>query len=132
MSITFVGYVFDIKEHEINQLREYIHDFADKLRSVNYVAVLFRQSQNIMASWYSKRKSRTDMFGYINALFVDVKREVVVAETLIDGSPHYVTIVHSKTNIPLQNIKSMANRGDFGPRIQLKERIKIAANAYQE
>lgn len=132
MMTTFVGFVFDIKENEVEQLREYIGEFADKLRAVNYVAVLYRQKQDQMSSWYSKRKTRTDMFGYIDALYVDAKREVVVAEILIDGSPHYVTIVHSKTNIPLQSIKMMANRGDFGSRIQLKERIRIAANAYQE
>jgi hypothetical protein len=125
--IIHVGYSLIIGEKEKELLKPHLGDLVEKLRKDIYTAALFRKP--MMDSWYNARETKQIM-GYVRSLYIDQKKGVVVAVITIEAIRYYITLVHSKTDIPLQSLKLMANAGKLGPEIKV-ERVDIPCKVYK-
>jgi hypothetical protein len=126
--MSHAGFVISFDDNATQDLAKYF-DFVDKLRYDIYTAVYFRGDKNNLESFHNKRKLQ-DIYGYIRALYIDQKKQIVVAEVVIEGKQLFATLVHAKTNIPLINIKQMTSIGQFGNAVIVDPKIKINCASY--
>ncbi len=102
------------------------------LRTTIQTCVHFKKPHEDMLRWVRHREGKITQ-GYIYALYIDRRHEVVVAEVRIGaGAPLYATLVHCRTETPYQDLKRMATLGQLGPRIPIDPVIPIAAVPYAE
>jgi hypothetical protein len=126
--MSHAGFKISIDDNSQQELAKYF-TFVDKLRNDIYTAVYFKDDKNLLQSFHSKRMAQ-DIVGYIRSLYVDQKKQIVVAEVVIEGKQLYATLAHAKTNIPLNNVKQMTSMGEFGNAITVDPKIPIQCTSY--
>lgn len=129
--IVHVGYRLNLEAKNIEELAPFLGSLKDASRNEIYTAVLHKSQhhgQGEMATWYTQRKEKK-LMAYIRNLYVDEKQGIVVAHATIEAEHLYVTLVHSKMQIPLHTLKKKVSNGDFGPKIEVP-RIAVTCGVY--
>lgn len=105
-------------------------ELASHLRYKLYTCAIFKGEKLTMQSWVQKREGKLAA-GVIYALFIERKRRLVVAEMRVGGQPFYLTLI-SEQNVPLQDLKKLANSGQLGERIEVKPQVEVDATPHAE
>jgi hypothetical protein len=128
--ILYVGYQVD-DPALVSKLTNHLGAYINKLREEVYTVHLHHKDaqQPFLSSWYNK-KQNTVITGYLKKIYTKSTKNVdtVVGEINIEGGQYYITLVND-SNIKLQDIKLLVNRGEFGQPVTLASQIPITFKA---
>jgi len=126
--IVYVGYKVD-DENIVKKMEPIVGDYIIQFRPEIYtVRQYYRDTdQGSMRAWYNKN-TNDKLIGYLRRIYIKEYRNrntvTIVGEINVESGIYYITFVNG-TNVPLQQVKLFVNRGDFGPAIELSEKLPI-------
>jgi hypothetical protein len=130
-----------LTNHVVRRKKDGPQEEVLKLRRRPYTAIKYNTSSgwyrandsenksDAIKSWFSSRINKP-MNAYINFLFIDPKKKVVVAQGTIDGQHTYITISQQDHKFRPIQVKKMANTGKLGAQHRLDAAIVVPCRVY--
>ena len=118
------GYIVNITPEVKEQISDILQNEVN-CKSSPYTAIHFKEDENLMKSWFEKRKGKTEI-GYIKGLYYNGK--FLVGYMTI--GPIHTWLYMSDEDTSPADIKRLVSSGKLGEMINI-EKITVECTAYK-